>query len=134
MCNSGCLNSFCSVCLFWCCLLGSNRKWWVFSFYPCLKIQKWYFWRKGLLCSLSRVTVHVTLWWILTKICILVEEVQLQLIQGKIFMVAAFTLHLFLPGKNERNKFLTNIYWENADTFSIRNYSDSSHNFKTLLS
>lgn len=99
MCNSCCLNSFCSVCLFWCCLLGNNRKWWVFSFYPCLKIQKWYFWRKGLLCSLSRVTVHVTLWWILTKICILVEEVQLQLIQGKIFMVAAFTLHLFLPGK-----------------------------------
>lgn len=104
MCNSCCLNSFCSVCLFWCCLLGSNRKWWVFSFYPCLKIQKWYFWRKGLLCSLSRVTVHVTLWWILTKICILVEEVQLQLIQGKIFMVAAFTLHLFLPGKNERKQ------------------------------
>lgn len=134
MCNSGCLNSFCSVCLFWCCLLGSNRKWWVFSFYPCLKIQKWYFWRKGLLCSLSRVTVHVTLWWILTKIFIFVEEVQLQLIQGKISMVAAFTLHLFLAGKNERNKFLTNIYWENADNFSIRNYSDSSHNFKTLLS
>lgn len=134
MCNSGCLNSFCSVCLFWCCLLRSNRKWWVFSFYPCLKIQKWYFWRKGLLCSLSRVTVHVTLWWILTKICILVEEVQLQLIQGKIFMVAAFTLHLFLPGKNERKQISYEHLLGNADTFSIRNYSDSSHNFKTLLS
>lgn len=75
-----------------------------FLFIPVWRYKNGIFWRKGLLCSLSRVTVHVTLWWILTKICILVEEVQLQLKQGKIFMVAAFTLHLFLPGKNERKQ------------------------------
>lgn len=75
-----------------------------FLFIPVWRYKNGIFWRKGLLCSLSRVTVHVTLWWVLTKICILVEEVQLQLIQGKIFMVAAFTLHLFLPGKNERKQ------------------------------
>lgn len=75
-----------------------------FLFIPVWRYKNGIFEEKDCYVVCPGFTVHVTLWWILTKICILVEEVQLQLIQGKIFMVAAFTLHLFLPGKNERKQ------------------------------
>lgn len=48
-------------------------------------------------------------------------------------MVVVFIFYLFLVGKNERNKFFMNIYWENVDNFFIWNYLDSLYNFKILL-